>query len=289
MHEPNWEDLRYVLAVADTGSVAAAAKSLSVAHTTVLRRIASFEADSGARLFERTARGYRIVPDRAKSFEALRTAGTAIEAARAEIDASVVAPGEILRVTSTDMLCATFLPSVLQAMRRDNPGLQVALLSSNAYLDLAHGHADLTLRPALDLPADLLGDCVAHLGMSVYGTPGAPEEWLGVTGPLTRSVAGQWLRDKCAAPATVTDSFVVLAELLATGAGRSILPCLLGDADPRLHRLSGDAPILRVPLWVAGHRDLGDSRRIRRFRKALGKAISLQRAALLGDRSARPA
>ncbi len=287
MHDTNWEDLRYVLAVADTGSVAAAAKSLGVARTTVLRRIASFEAESGARLFERTARGYRVVPDRAKSLEALRAAGTAIEAARAEIDASVVAPGEILRVTSTDMICATFLPAVLEKLRAENPGLQVALLSSNAYLDLAHGHADLTVRPALDLPADLLGDCAAHLGMSVYGAPGAPEEWLGVTGPLTRSVAGPWLRDKCAAPRTVTDSFVVLAELLATGSGRSILPCLLGDADPRLRRFSGKAPLLRVPIWVAGHRDLGDSRRIRKFRKALGKAITRRRAELLGDRSAR--
>ena len=47
MHKLNWDDLRYVLAVADTGSVNAAAKVLGVNHATVLRRIASFEETCG--------------------------------------------------------------------------------------------------------------------------------------------------------------------------------------------------------------------------------------------------
>ena len=37
----NWDDIRYVIAVADHGSVAAAARALSVNHATVLRRIAA--------------------------------------------------------------------------------------------------------------------------------------------------------------------------------------------------------------------------------------------------------
>jgi len=39
MHRDNWDDLRYVLAVAETGSVSAAARMLKVNHATVLRRI----------------------------------------------------------------------------------------------------------------------------------------------------------------------------------------------------------------------------------------------------------
>lgn len=38
-HRVDWDDLRFALAVADGGSVAAAARRLGVNHTTVLRRI----------------------------------------------------------------------------------------------------------------------------------------------------------------------------------------------------------------------------------------------------------
>ena len=39
MHRIAWDDLRYVLAVAEAGSLAAAARTLGVNHTTVLRRV----------------------------------------------------------------------------------------------------------------------------------------------------------------------------------------------------------------------------------------------------------
>ena len=41
-----WDDLRYVLAVAESGSLAAAARALGVNHTTVLRRVTGFRSGS---------------------------------------------------------------------------------------------------------------------------------------------------------------------------------------------------------------------------------------------------
>ena len=61
-----WDDLRYVLAVARTGSLAGAARSLGVNHTTVLRRVDAFEKTLGLRLFERLPAGY-ILQDPAAS------------------------------------------------------------------------------------------------------------------------------------------------------------------------------------------------------------------------------
>lgn len=56
----DWDDLRYVLAVADAGSLAGAARTLGVNHTTVLRRIGAFEQRLGLRLFERLPTGYML-------------------------------------------------------------------------------------------------------------------------------------------------------------------------------------------------------------------------------------
>ena len=59
MHDKfQWDDLRYILAVARVGSVSGAAQSLNVDHTTVSRRVSRAEKLFNASLFERTRAGY---------------------------------------------------------------------------------------------------------------------------------------------------------------------------------------------------------------------------------------
>ena len=58
----NWDDLRVFLAVARTGSLSGAARSLGVNHSTVFRRIAGLEEMLGVRLFERMPTGYTLTP-----------------------------------------------------------------------------------------------------------------------------------------------------------------------------------------------------------------------------------
>ncbi|MCB2152823.1 MAG: LysR family transcriptional regulator, partial [Rhodobacteraceae bacterium] len=60
MQRDNWDDLRFVLAVAEEGSVSGAARRLGVNHATVLRRIAAFEEATGVEIFDKTARGYAV-------------------------------------------------------------------------------------------------------------------------------------------------------------------------------------------------------------------------------------
>ena len=57
MHNDNWDDLKFVLSVAETGSVSGAARRLGVNHATVLRRISAFEDAHGAEVFERSQQG----------------------------------------------------------------------------------------------------------------------------------------------------------------------------------------------------------------------------------------
>ena len=58
----DWNDLRYFLAVADTGSTLAAGKKLKVSQTTAARRIAALEESLGLTLFERRQAGYALTP-----------------------------------------------------------------------------------------------------------------------------------------------------------------------------------------------------------------------------------
>ena len=58
MQHINWDNLRYVLMVANKGSIAAAARELKVNRTTVLRRINIFQENLNCRIFDRGENGY---------------------------------------------------------------------------------------------------------------------------------------------------------------------------------------------------------------------------------------
>ena len=56
----DWDDVRYLLAVAREGSVRAAAKRLEVNYSTVQRRVAQLEERLGAQMFDKLPSGYPV-------------------------------------------------------------------------------------------------------------------------------------------------------------------------------------------------------------------------------------
>jgi len=283
----NWDDLRYVLAVADRGTVSAAARELGVNHATVLRRIAAFEAWHGASLFERSHSGYRVPPDRQRVLAALREVQSAVLTVARLMQGGQAPLSGAVRLTSTDSVCQLILPPILAAIRRDAPELRFDLYATNAHLELGRLQADITVRPAMALPDDLFGVVGAEIGFAVYaaGEALAGTQWLGIGGPSARSVPAQWIEANIPPEriAGAADSFLILREMAVSGQGRAILPCYLGDPDPRLTRLEGLIPPMRVSLWVASHVDLADTPRIRTVRGMLAAGLQAQQGWLLGD------
>ncbi|MCG6901910.1 MAG: LysR family transcriptional regulator [Rhodobacter sp.] len=284
MHKDNWDDLRFVLAVAQNGSVSAAARVLGVNHATVLRRIAAFESRYEHPIFEKTPRGYSVAHDQGRIIEAAREVEAAILTVDRIIEGAQAPLSGVVRVTSTDTFCHNLLPAMIAGLRRTASDLRVDLICSNAHVDLARLHAEVTVRPAVALPDDLQGEVAARLGFAVYCAPDAPRLWLGPTGALARSRPALWLQDHVAPDSLVgaADSFVTLREMAAAGLGRAILPCILGDGDPRLIRDQVDMPDLSVDIWVASHADLADVPRIRAVCTYLVAAMAQKHAALAG-------
>ena len=105
----DWDDMRYFLAVARTGSISGAAKQLAVQHSTVSRRIRQFEEKLGARLIERIKGGYELT----QAGESIRESALrmekealAIDGALQGRDTSLVGP---LRVTALNNMASTIL------------------------------------------------------------------------------------------------------------------------------------------------------------------------------------
>jgi len=278
MHKENWDDLRYVLAVAETGSVSAAARQPGVNHATVLRRIAVFEDRNGQTVFTKSARGYSVPADRAAVIDKALQVRDAVLSMELSLRGTQNLLSGPVRITSTDSLCQTVLPAICSKILRKYPDLQLSLLSANSHLDLARLSADITVRPAKILEEGLVGEVAAELHFAVYDDGKNREQWLGLNGPLSRSLPAKWMEKNV--PETKinqsSDSFLVLRELIAEGQGKAMLPSFLGDTDPRLNRQSDSPPDLNVGIWVASQEDLADTARFQIVRELLIEGLAKQ-------------
>lgn len=275
MQRMDWDDIRFVLAVAREGSLSGAARRLGVNHATVLRRVTGFEEGLGVAIFARSARGYRIAPHRARVLAAMQAMEEAALGVERALTAARAPLAGVVRVTSTDSVCLAILPPILARLQAEAEGLTIELSAQNQHSDLARMDADIAVRPAESLPAELVGEAAGKMGFGVYAAPGGEAKWLGLSGPLTRVGAARWMAE--AVPddqvAGRSDSFLVLREMAAAGQGRAVLPCVLGDDDARLVRFEGAMPEMAVDLWVASHADLAEVPRIRTVRAMLLAAL----------------
>src|SRR3712207_7391952 len=114
----DWEDLRYVLAVADASSLASAARGLGVNHTTVLRRVNAFEERLGLRLFDRLPTGYALTAGGEELLAAARRMAETVTELERKLSGQDLRLEGTLRVTTTDTLMASLLPPVRSEERR---------------------------------------------------------------------------------------------------------------------------------------------------------------------------
>ncbi|MCZ9354745.1 LysR family transcriptional regulator [Streptomyces mutabilis] len=121
------QQMRYVVAVAETASFTRAAERCHVVQSALSHQVARLEKDLGARLFERTSRRVRLTVAGEAFLPAARQALEAAERARAEVAA---ATGEIrgrLTVGTIPTVAAVDLPAVLRDYRRRYPQVRISL------------------------------------------------------------------------------------------------------------------------------------------------------------------
>jgi DNA-binding transcriptional LysR family regulator len=288
MHRIDWDDLRYVLAVAQAGSLAGAARALGVNHTTVLRRVGAFEEALGLRLFERLPTGYALTAGGEELVAAARSIDgtvTALERKLAGRDLRLVGT---LRLTTTDTLMASVLPPMLAAFRAEHPGIELEVSVSNQMANLTKRDADVAIRPATEPPETLVGRRVAGVAFAVYAAPAllpkadgdlAGALWVGPDDSLAGTSVARWLRASLpsARVAVRCDSFVAMREAAAAGLGVVALPCYLGDGSPHLRRALPPLAGLATELWVLTHEDLRRTARVRAFTEHAAAALAARR------------
>ncbi|HMR74923.1 MAG TPA: LysR family transcriptional regulator, partial [Polyangiaceae bacterium] len=145
MHIP-WDDIQLFLAVAEGGSLSAAARKLGVGQPTVSRRIAALEAQLSERLFERSADGTTLTAAAEQLLApARRMAESAGELMRGA-ERGDAAPQGVVRLTAPPGIAFDFVAPFAASLRSRLPAVRLEVRSSIQYLDLSRREADLALR-----------------------------------------------------------------------------------------------------------------------------------------------
>ena len=288
----DWQDLKFLLALVERGSLPAAAEALDVNRTTVSRRIASLEQRLGVKLVQKVGRS--LVPTDA-GFETLEVAERVAGEMRG-LERRLAGRDEglsgIVRLAMTPAV-APLIAGDLALLSDRHPDLVLEVSTSYQTENLELMEADIALRLTDDPPPDLVGRKIAEPKLAVY----AGRETLLARGASEISyVAGgqvgfgidEWIRETYdAQPRMVlrTDSMALQMAMVARGVGIAMLPCYVAAANEQLVRVSeplrGDMPA----LWLLYHPRQRRMRRIRVVADSLIESAGKLRAVFEGGES----
>lgn len=275
----DWDDLKYLLAVAEHGSTLAAARSLNVNQSTVQRRLVELESGLGLRLVERSPSGYRLTAAGAAVLPHAKQVAAAIEKFAHNVNEA--AQAGILRLTCPEPIAIRLTQSgLIDRFHARHPGIRVQFVLADRYIDLSKGEADVALRSG-DTEGELVGRKIADSVWAVYasrsylegkGAPTSVEELkyhplIALDESLSRHRLSSWLRE-VAPDAQFTarsNSVLGLVSAAKAGVGVAPLPIALGDAEPDLVRILEPIPELMRAWRVLAHPDSRHLPRVEAF------------------------
>jgi len=280
MPEFDWRLIRAFLAVLDRGSLLGAARALHASQPTVGRHVADLESQLGVVLFERTGRG--LVPTTtalqlAQSARAMEEG--ARDLARTLSGAQAQTRGTV-RITASVPVAVNLLPPLLAQMRQQLPEIQVELVSSNLVSNLLRREADIAVRMVRPeqgtLVARKIGDValgafahrsyLARRGTPRNGTELLTHDLIGGDTDLTilQGFAAMGYTIEREAFALRTDDLMAQWQALRAGLGVGFVASYLARTDPDVMPvLAGQLKVPALPMWLAVHREIRTSRRIR--------------------------
>ncbi|MET3135509.1 DNA-binding transcriptional LysR family regulator [Oxalobacteraceae bacterium GrIS 1.11] len=286
---PQWDDIRFFLALAREGSLSGAARALKVEHSTVARRVDAVEQALDLRLFDRLPRGWQLTPEgEALCAQAQKMEDEALAFGRAALGVSALRG--TVRVSAPPVLASHFLAPRLAALQRRWPGIELELIGETRDANLARSEADLALRLTRPSAPGLMARAVGELGFGLYGTPDClrreAQEWvmLGYGDSLRQTPAGQWLEKLTRARpcALRSNDFATLHQGARAGLGLALLPHFLGADDERLLRAPGVPGPPPRKLWLVLHPDLRRSPRVRAVADAIVELLAQEHTLLSG-------
>ncbi|PLR30549.1 LysR family transcriptional regulator [Chimaeribacter arupi] len=264
----DWEDLRYFLTFAQTGSLASAARKLGVDHATVARRIASLEASVNLRLVDRRPRSYTLTEDGrqvARYGDQMSDSAYSLERFSGAEQGAV--EGDVV-IAAPHVFMGNLIAPHIGSFYKQYPRIRLSLTGTKERLSLARREADITLGLVRPVESAVITRRLGQVSFTLYGSAGylASGQELSVIA-YDDSVADTpqqaWLKKHCAGrPVVFFSNDLRIQAITAAGhAGIALLPDYLAK-EYHLVPVQPDGPVLTQDIWMSVHKDVRHARHI---------------------------
>lgn len=276
----DWNLIRSFVAVAESGSLSAAARRLSASQPTLGRHVAELEQALGVVLFWRSRRGYEPTDaGRALLNRGRQMVEDAAAFSRLALGATEKIGGTV-RITASEIVATYVLPALMAELAVSEPGIEVEIVASNLVDNLLRRDADIAVRMVRPSQSDLVARKIADLPLCAC----AARSYLDRRGRPTRAQdlpdhdlvgfdrGDDVIRGFAAMGVAVdrhafrlrSDNQIVLWQAIRAGNGIGFAQKGLAESDPEIETLLPDLAVPALPMWLAMHEDVRTSARIRR-------------------------
>lgn len=279
MKNLNWDDVRLFVAVADTGGLSGAAGPHNGSPATVGRHITRLEETVGQALFVRSATGYEL----SSAGKELLAEAKLMEAAAQGIERWRKERAGVRTVRiSAGSWTSWFLARHLGQLTRQSDMFNLAFVSSEERVDIARRHADIGIRNSRPVEMSLAGRAVGTVAFAAYrSSTSQPEGWIA---SASSTPSAEWVRanhaDRIAIEANTPR---VALDLCETGAGRAILPCFVGDQNPKLVRDGDIIAALNHRQWLVAHHEARNEPTIRTVLNRVAGLMAENKTMMTGE------
>lgn len=264
----HWNLLNTALAIARTGSLSKAAKSLSINQSTVSRHLLALEAQIGTLLFHRS-----------KTSMLLTEAGQIIVGQAEVMESAALAALErtgnrksevegLIRYVAVPWVTSNLIAPRLIHFWNQNPNVEIQAASDARERFLDRNEVDVSVRFDPHPGRNIDKFPAATITSSVYAKkdldPGRLP-WMGFREDERHTLVETWLIE-AAAGTTIrfwANDAGVLRQAVRSGAGKALLPDILAADDPDLVRISG-VEVTRT-LWIQVLPGIRQLKRIAQF------------------------
>jgi DNA-binding transcriptional LysR family regulator len=277
------------LAVAEHGSLSAAARALHASQPTLGRQIRAIEEQLGVELFHRTDRGFALT----ELGESLLPSAQAMRRAVHDIELGAAGKGESIegpvRITSSIVLATFHLPRIVAELRREEPLIAIELVPSDESTNLHFREADIAVRMYRPTQLDLVTQHLGDLRLGVFASKlYAERRGLPVTAAdlLEHDVIGfdrdtsildgfragglpvdrNFFKVRC-------DDQVAYWELVRAGCGIGFGQRSIAARDPALVEVPLELGLPRLELWLTAHEAVRSAPRVRRIWDRLARGL----------------
>ena len=286
----DWSLIPAILAVADTGSLSAAARKLGQSQPTLGRHIRAAEERLGAPLFDRHARGFALTEfgqTLLPAMRAMQEGARAVELTAAGQDDR--ASGNV-RVTASEFVSAFLLPPIVCDLRLRHPEITLELVPTDRTENLLFHEADLAIRMYRPTQLDMITRHLGDLEIGVFAAEtylarkGEPQSWedfaehdmLGydrddriIRGmrDLGIDVSRDFFAFRC-------DSQVIYWHYVLAGLGIGIGQAAVARQHPGIRQILPELELPKLPVWLTAHESLRHVPRVARVWEAMAEGLA---------------